>query len=182
MNLKYLIPVLGFMVLAVLFAKALVGIDRGEFDPHAIQSPLLHKSAPEFSAPALDNPATQVQLSDYAGRFVLVNVWGSWCVACRQEHEALLAIRANHWIEIVGVDWKDAPAEANQYLEKLGNPYNAIATDPEGRIAINYGVYGAPESFLISPQGKILLKHTGPMTVEVFKQEIEPIIKAGSSS
>jgi len=171
-------PLWLFLLLAALFAKALINIDRGVLDPHAIQSPLLNKAAPAFDLPALQNAAERVRSSDYRGRFVVFNVWGSWCVACREEHESLLKLQLERGVEIVGIDWKDDPNEAQRYLQKLGNPYRHVAVDRDGSIAINYGVYGAPESFLIAPNGVIVAKHTGPLTVEAFAQEFAPLMNA----
>jgi cytochrome c biogenesis protein CcmG, thiol:disulfide interchange protein DsbE len=180
-RLKYLLPIISVTALIAFFAKALIGIDSGGYDPRLIQSPLLNKPAPAFVASALLEPTRSVALDAYKGKFVLVNVWGSWCVACRQEHESLLKIHASHSIEILGVDWRDEPTAAQQYLQRLGNPYSDIASDPTGRIAIDFGVTGAPESFLIDPEGRIVAKHTGPLTPEAFQQEIAPWLHAGGA-
>jgi cytochrome c biogenesis protein CcmG, thiol:disulfide interchange protein DsbE len=180
-RLKYLLPIIGFVALSAIFAKALIGIDSGRYDPRLIQSPLLNKPAPPFVTSALLEPTRSVALDAYKGKFVLVNVWGSWCVACRQEHESLLKIHASHSIDILGVDWKDEPLAAQQYLQRLGNPYADIASDPTGRIAIDFGVTGAPESFLVDPEGRIVAKHTGPLTAEAFRQEIAPLLPTGGT-
>jgi len=171
-----------FLGLAAVFAKALIGIDRGAIDPHAIQSPLLGKRAPEFDLPSVLDPTQRVRLQDSAGRYRVINVWGSWCVACKAEHEALLKLHLQQSIQFIGIDWKDDPSTALEYVRKLGNPYDAIADDQAGQVAIDYGVYGAPESFLISPQGIVLAKHTGPLTEAAFAAEFAPLMKPGATS
>jgi cytochrome c biogenesis protein CcmG/thiol:disulfide interchange protein DsbE len=117
-----------------------------------------------------------VASKDLAGRVWLLNVWGTWCGGCREEHPVLLAIARQNVAPMIGLDWKDDSAAALQWLKELGNPYSAVASDQEGRVAIDWGVYGAPETFLIGPDGKVLYKHIAPMTMDVWNKEFLPRI------
>jgi cytochrome c biogenesis protein CcmG/thiol:disulfide interchange protein DsbE len=108
-----------------------------------------------------------------------VNVWGTWCVECRAEHEVLLQIKQEARVPIIGIDWKDQNEDALTWLEQLGNPYERVGTDRDGRVAIDWGVYGAPESFLISPAGTVVYKHIGAMTPQVWQREFLPRVAAG---
>lgn len=166
---RFLLPIVLFAVL-VWFFNAGLGLD-----PRKIPSPLIGKPAPEFSLPVLGDPDRKVAMSDFRGQVVLVNVWGSWCVACRAEHQVLLGIAASGAVPIIGLDWKDTTEDAQAWLRNLGDPYTVTLVD-EGRVAINFGVYGAPESFLIDQQGIIIHKHTGPITWESWRQEILPLV------
>ena len=112
----------------------------------------------------------------------MLNVWGTWCVGCRAEHETLLAIAQQKVVPIVGLNWKDDNAAAQQWLRDLGNPYAVVAEDREGRTAIDWGVYGAPETFLIGPDGTVLYKHIAPMTMEDWNKEFLPRIQAARAS
>jgi cytochrome c biogenesis protein CcmG/thiol:disulfide interchange protein DsbE len=112
----------------------------------------------------------------------VLNVWGTWCGGCRQEHDTLLAIAAQRAVPIVGLNWKDDNALAQQWLTQLGNPYAVVAEDREGRTAIDWGVYGAPETFLIGPDGVVLYKHIAPMTMEVWNKEFLPRIEAARAA
>jgi cytochrome c biogenesis protein CcmG, thiol:disulfide interchange protein DsbE len=112
------------------------------------------------------------------GQVYVLNVWGTWCVACRQEHEALLAISQQHVVPIIGLDYMDQRDKAKQWLNQLGNPYQAVAFDTDGRTAIDWGVYGAPETFLVDGQGRVLYKFISPMTPEIWQREFLPRISA----
>jgi cytochrome c biogenesis protein CcmG, thiol:disulfide interchange protein DsbE len=139
-----------------------------------IKSPLLGKQAPTFSLPVLTDTARTFHSADLKGRWYLFNVWGTWCVECRHEHEALLEIAKRGEVSIVGLDWRDEDAAALQWLQELGNPYEVIAVDREGRIAIDWGVYAAPESFLVDPQGTVVYKYIGPLTMDAWLNEFVP--------
>lgn len=167
---RYLVPALVFALLVGVLA---MGLNR---DPSYVPSPLLGKPAPEFSLPRLDDPALKLSRRDLLGRYSLVNVWGTWCTGCRQEHELLLTLAQESGIPIYGINWKDDPDLARQWLAELGNPYAAVGMDQDGRVAIDWGVYGAPETFLISPEGAVLYKHIAPMTLEVWREEFLPRI------
>ena len=172
---RFLLPLAVFAALVLVLA---VGIRRAP-EKAVIQSVLLGKPAPEFAAPVLGSPdGARFEARSMRGRWYLLNVWGTWCAECRNEHAALLQIKASGKAPIVGLDWKDQPQDALSWLQQLGNPYEIVAQDRDGRIAIDYGVYGAPETFLINPQGIIVYKHVGPMTDEIWAQKflarIEP--------
>jgi len=115
-----------------------------------------------------------VRSSDLKGRWYLFNVWGTWCFECRAEHETLLEVRRAGVVPLIGLDWKDDDAAARTWLQQLGNPYDAVAADHIGRTAIDWGVYGAPETFLVNPQGVVVYKLVGPLTHEVWAREILP--------
>jgi cytochrome c biogenesis protein CcmG/thiol:disulfide interchange protein DsbE len=165
---RYLLP--GFLF-ALLVGVFVVGLQK---DPTLVPSPLLNKPAPEFTLPLLDDPARTLTRKDLIGRYSLVNVWGTWCSGCRQEHELLLTLARDGGVPIFGINWKDDPALARAWLSKLGNPYAAVGMDQDGRVAIDWGVYGAPETFLIGPDGTVLYKHIAPMTMDVWREQFLP--------
>jgi len=169
---RFLIPV-GFF--AVLVGFLFFGLYN---DPREIPSPLIGKPAPTFVLPRLDDAERTVGTADYQGRPYLVNVWGTWCPECRREHEVLLSIARTKAMPIVGLNWKDDRALAQRWRIQLGNPYDAVAFDPEGQAAIDWGVYGAPETFLVSADGTILHKRIGPMTWTIWQEEFLPLIDA----
>jgi cytochrome c biogenesis protein CcmG, thiol:disulfide interchange protein DsbE len=173
-------PRVGFLVPAVAFA-ALVGlfIFNLRQDPSNIQSPLIGKPAPSFSLESLGDPAWKVGTADFTGRPWLLNVWATWCVGCRDEHETLLAIARENRLPMMGLNWRDDRALALRWLSQLGNPYASVAFDPEGRTAIDWGVYGAPETFLIGGDGTVLHKRIGIMTPEIWRDEFLPLLNGG---
>ncbi len=167
---RFLLPVTFFAALLGVFGRGLYN------DPTLVPSPLVGKAAPEFSLPRLDDSTQTLSRKDLLGKTSLVNVWGTWCSGCRQEHETLLALASDSGLPIFGINWKDDPQLAREWLTTLGNPYAAVGVDEDGRTAINWGVYGAPETFLIGPDGTVLYKHIAPMTLEVWKKEFLPRI------
>jgi cytochrome c biogenesis protein CcmG, thiol:disulfide interchange protein DsbE len=171
---KFVIPVAAFIALAVLFAFGL----NPSRDIHALPSPLIGKSAPLFNLTDVMDPARSVSNGALKGQVYVLNVWGTWCYACRQEHEALLAIAGKRQVPIIGLDYMDQREKAEQWLKQLGNPYTAVAFDTDGRTAIDWGVYGAPETFLVDGNGRVLFKFISPMTPEVWDQEFVPRIEA----
>jgi cytochrome c biogenesis protein CcmG/thiol:disulfide interchange protein DsbE len=173
--LKFVVPFVLFVLLA---AFLWVGLQR---DPSYVPSPLIGKPAPEFTLPSLQDPAYPVSSKELAGQPWVLNVWGTWCGGCRQEHEVLVAISRQNAVPLIGLDWKDDSAAAQQWLRELGNPYAAVAEDREGRVAIDWGVYGAPETFLIGPDGTVIYKHIAPMTMEVWTKEFMPRIEAAKA-
>ncbi len=172
---KFIIP---FALFLVLGAFLYVGLQR---DPSYVPSPLIGKQAPEFSLPSLQDAAYPVASSDLKGKAWVLNVWGTWCGGCRQEHGVLMEIAKQNAVPLIGLDWKDDSAAAQQWLRDLGNPYAAVASDAVGRVAIDWGVYGAPETFLIGPDGTVLYKHIAPMTLEVWAKEFLPRIAAAKA-
>ena len=171
---KFLLPCAAFIALAVLFAFGL----NPNRDIHALPSPLIGKPAPLFTLSDVLEPNRIVSNADLKGQVYVLNVWGTWCVACRQEHEALLAIAQQRKVPIIGLDYMDERGKAQQWLRQLGNPYAAVAFDTDGRTAIDWGVYGAPETFLVDGQGRVLYKFISPMTAEVWEREFAPRIDA----
>jgi len=170
--LKFGIPLLLALLLGVFL---FIGMQR---DPRYVPSPLIGKPAPEFALPSLHDATYPVDSRELLGQPWLLNVWGTWCGGCRQEHDTLLAIANQKVVPIVGLNWKDDNGAAQQWLRQLGNPYAVVAEDREGRTAIDWGVYGAPETFLIGPDGIVLYKHIAPMTMEIWNTEFLPRIQA----
>jgi len=176
---KFLLPFAAFVALVVLFAFGL----NPKRDIHALPSPLIGKPAPEFALPDVLDASRTVSNATLKGQVYLVNVWGTWCVECRVEHEALLAISQQHVVPIIGIDWSvdhgmGESDKAKQWLERLGNPYSQVAFDKEGRTAIDFGVYAAPETFLVDRQGNVIFKLISGMTQEVWEKEFLPRIAA----
>lgn len=159
------------VLFAVLVAFFYAGLQR---DPTVIPSPLVGKPAPAFELESLGNPEWRVGAADFTGRAWLLNVWATWCSGCYQEHEVLLAIARENRVPLLGLNWRDERPKALQWLAELGNPYAAVAFDGEGRVAIDWGVYGAPETFLIGADGTVLHKHIGPLTLAAWRQDFVP--------
>jgi len=168
--LKYIIPLILFIILAVFLALGL------NLKPSEIPSPFINKAAPVFSAPKLNAPEEKLTPADLKGKVWLFNVWASWCVSCRAEHPILNQLAQQHAAVIVGLNYKDEPNDAKNWLDTLGNPYNVSIMDQDGRIGIDYGVYGVPETFVIDKKGLIRYKHTGPVTEEDVQQTFLPLI------
>jgi cytochrome c biogenesis protein CcmG, thiol:disulfide interchange protein DsbE len=164
---RFLWPLAIFAGLVVVLA---IGVVRSP-EKSTLQSALIGKPAPQFVLPSLTDPVRQVSSAQYSGRPYVINVWGTWCVECRVEHEMLLEAAAQKRVPIIGLNWKDEDAAALQWLAQLGNPYDAIAVDKEGRTAIDFGVYGAPETYLIDAAGRVVYRHVGPLTREVWQRE-----------
>jgi|SRR5580693_2318293 cytochrome c biogenesis protein CcmG/thiol:disulfide interchange protein DsbE len=175
---RFLIPLAVFVLLAAVLA---IGIEHSP-DKGLIASPLLGKPAPVFILPNLTNPAQLVRSADLKGRWYLLNVWGTWCGECRAEHEALLQVRRAGTVPLIGLDWKDDDSQARAWLTQLGNPYDSVAVDASGREAIEWGVYGAPETFLVNPQGIVVYKHIGALTQETWSKEILPRVSMAAAS
>ncbi len=167
---RFALPVGVFGLLVVVLA---IGIKHSP-NKGTIMSPLLGKPAPQFSLPNLTDPARVVSSAGLKGRWYLFNVWGTWCGECRAEHEMLLEVRRAAVVPLVGLDWKDDDAQALSWLAQLGNPYDVVAVDRSGRTAIDWGVYGAPETFLVNPQGIVVFKHVGALTPDVWTRDILP--------
>lgn len=167
---RYIALVIAFAILIGIFA---LGLGR---DPRKLPSALLDKPAPEYALPNVRDPSATVGSADYAGQMVLVNIWATWCAGCRQEHDYLLELAARNEIPIYGIDWRDQRPEAIRWLEQLGDPYVNSAYDEDGRVGIDWGVYGAPETFLVGADGNVLYKHIGPMDESVWQREFQPRI------
>src|SRR5215213_604127 len=169
MLILYLVPLFVFAALALLF---LVRLYAG--DPSRVPSALIGRPVPAFTLeplPGLSQAGQQVpglSDADLKGRVTVVNVWASWCVPCRQEHPTLVELAKNPALRVVGINYKDNPENARRFLGSLGNPFAAVGIDPNGRAAIDWGVYGVPETFVVGPDGTILHKHIGPLTPEAM--------------
>jgi cytochrome c biogenesis protein CcmG/thiol:disulfide interchange protein DsbE len=168
--LKYIIPLVIFIVMAVFLA---VGLN---LNPRDIPSPLIDKPAPAFSAPKLNAPSEILSQTDLKGKVWLFNVWASWCVSCRSEHPILNQLAQQKAAVIVGLNYKDEPDAAKNWLTQLGNPYDVSIMDQDGRIGIDWGVYGVPETFVIDKKGVIRYKHTGPVTSQDVQAIFLPLI------
>jgi cytochrome c biogenesis protein CcmG/thiol:disulfide interchange protein DsbE len=167
---RFLVPLGVFALLALVLV---IGI-RHSPDKGIIVSPLLGKPAPAFALPDLLEPARTVNSQDMKGHWYLFNVWGTWCGECRAEHDMLLKAHRANLLPIIGLDWKDEEGNARSWLTQLGNPYDSVAVDASGREAIDWGVYAAPETFLVNPHGIIVFKHLGALTDETWAREIVP--------
>ena len=174
MKLGRWLPLAVFALLAALLAAG-VWMSRKP-DRDALPSTLIGKPAPAFALPVLHAPSYTVKLSDLRGQPFLLNVWGSWCVECRVEHPALTRLAESKRIRVVGYNWKDEPADALRWLEQFGNPYMVVLSDVDGRTALDWGVYGAPETFLVDGQGIVRWKHVGPLTDELIARELLPLL------
>jgi len=171
MNRLLLLPLVLFIGLV---AFLLVGLRH---DPREIPSPLINKPAPAFQLKQLQDPTKTFSAQEMRGKVWLLNFWGTWCVACREEHPLLIQYAKTNAVPIYGVDYKDERSTAMQMLDDEGNPYTLTASDPEGRLSIDYGVYGAPETFLIDRDGVVRYKQIGSITEDAWQKEILPRVK-----
>ena len=170
MKAKFLVPLLLFVILVGFLA---VGLSR---DPQAIPSPLIGKQAPAFEVPQLADPKKMFSPESMKGQAWILNVWASWCVACREEHPVLVELGKLQVAPIIGLDYKDKREDAMTMLSLQGNPYLLSAFDTNGRVGIDYGVYGVPETYVIDKAGMIRFKHIGPITMAVLNQKILPLL------
>ncbi len=168
---RFLLPLGLFLVLAFFLAVGL------KLDPREVPSPLVGKPAPGFQAPALGRPEITIKRDDLLGKVWLLNVWASWCGACRDEHPVLVEFARRKLVPIYGLNYKDKREDGLGWLNQFGNPYTESVFDPEGRIGIDYGVYGVPETFVIDRDGVIRYKHIGPITPEVLRDKLEPLLR-----
>jgi cytochrome c biogenesis protein CcmG, thiol:disulfide interchange protein DsbE len=175
---RFLLPLGMFALLAVVLG---IGI-RNSPEKGVVASPLIGKPAPQFSLPSLTDAGLKISSSELRGHWYLLNVWGTWCVACREEHNTLLEIRKAGIVPLVGIDWRDEDGQAREWLSQLGDPYESVAVDRDGREAIEWGVTMAPESFLVNPQGIIVYKCTGELTHEIFEREIVPRVTRSAAA
>jgi cytochrome c biogenesis protein CcmG, thiol:disulfide interchange protein DsbE len=169
--LRYLIPLGLFLVLVVFLA---IGLGR---DPHEVPSPLINKAAPTFRLPELKDTTKTFSAEDMRGKVWVLNVWASWCVSCRDEHPLLIEYAKSGGVPIYGLNWKDRREDALSWLDELGDPYVLSVSDLDGRIAIDYGVYGAPETYLIDKSGVIRYKQIGPVTEDVWRDKFLPLVQ-----
>lgn len=169
--MRFILPFIVFMIMAI-FMYIGLGLD-----PHEVPSPLIGKAAPAFTLPQLDEPAKQFSPQDMKGKVWLFNVWASWCTACESEHAVLLDLSRQNLVPIYGMDYKDRREDGEAWLRERGNPYALVVSDAEGRVGIDYGVYGVPETYVIDKQGIIRYKQIGPVTPQNLGEKILPLIK-----
>jgi len=169
--MRYLIPLILFGVLVAFLA---IGLGR---DPHEVPSPLINKAAPSFKLVQLKDPSKSFTAEEMRGRAWLLNVWASWCISCRDEHPLLIEYARTGAVPIYGLNYKDRPEDALGWLQELGDPYVLSVSDLDGKVGIDYGVYGAPETYLIDQQGVIRFKQIGPVTPDVWTKNILPLVQ-----
>ena len=170
-QLRFLIPLAIFLGLVWFLAAGL------QLDPKEVPSPLINKPAPQFQLTRLDDAARTIRRDDLLGKVWVLNVWASWCVACREEHPLLVEFARKKLVPIYGLNYKDGRNAGLQWLARFGNPYEASLFDSDGRVGIDWGVYGVPETFLIDKQGVIRFKQIGPLTPEVIRTQLEPLVR-----
>lgn len=168
--MRFILPLVVFLVLA---GFLFVGLG---LNPHEVPSPLIDKPAPAFTLPQLRDPARNFSAAEMKGKVWLFNVWASWCVSCREEHPVLVTLAQQNIVPIYGLDYKDKREDAEQWLKKGGDPYTLVASDADGRVGIDYGVYGVPETYVIDKQGVIRYKQIGPVTLQSLKETILPLV------
>ena len=168
---RYLLPLIVFLVMVGFFAVGL------RLNPREVPSPLIDKAAPAFSLPLLGAPDKKLATQDLRGKVWVLNVWASWCVPCLVEHPQITELARSGGVPVYGLNYKDKTEAATAWLGKHGNPYTATASDLEGLVGIDYGVYGVPETFVIDKQGVIRMKHIGPVTPEALRDDILPMVR-----
>ena len=168
--IRYLLPLGIFLFLVGLF---IIGLQH---DPRLVPSPLIGKPSPQFELPRLEDAKLSIGKDDLKGKVVFLNVWASWCVECRREHPLLLQMSKSKKFNIIGLNYKDTREEAMDWLKQHGDPYQTSAFDQDGQVGIDFGVYGVPETFILDRGGVIRYKHIGPITPEVLKTDILPLM------
>jgi len=168
---KYLWPLGIFLVMLVFLAVGL------RLDPREVPSPLIDKPAPPFDLPVLQQAGRRFSPAEMRGKVWLLNVWASWCVSCREEHPHLVALSKQKLIPLLGLNYKDEPQAAARWLAQFGNPYDFSVEDRDGRIGIDYGVYGVPETYLIDREGVIRYKRIGVLTPEILAEKVLPLAR-----
>lgn len=169
--IRFALPLVVFALMVGLLGYGL------SLDPKKVPSPLIEKPAPAFSLAMLEDPARRLSTADLRGQVWVLNVWASWCVSCRAEHEVITKLANRNLVTVVGLNYKDKSNDATRWLEQYGNPYATSVIDSDGRVGIDWGVYGVPETFVIGADGKIKYKHIGPVTHESLEQKIMPILE-----
>jgi cytochrome c biogenesis protein CcmG/thiol:disulfide interchange protein DsbE len=169
---RFLWPLAIFILLVGFLAVGL------KLDPREVPSPLVGKPAPAFALPVLHQPDKRFAPGDMRGKVWLLNVWASWCVSCREEHPVLVDLAKRGVMPILGLNYKDKGEDAQRWLKQFGDPYQLSVVDADGRIGIDYGVYGVPETYLIDGEGVIRYKQIGPLTQAIVEQKVLPLAKA----
>lgn len=169
--MRFILPFIVFLIVAV-FMYVGLGLN-----PREVPSPLVGKAAPAFTLPQLHEPSKQFSPQDMKGKVWLFNVWASWCTACENEHPVFMELSRQNLVPIYGMDYKDKREDGEEWLHKHGNPYAMVVSDAEGRVGIDYGVYGVPETYVIDKQGVIQHKHIGAVTPKILNEKILPLVK-----
>jgi len=169
--LRFLLPLAIFLALVGFLAAGL------KLDPKEVPSPLIGKPAPDFALTRLDQPTLTIRRADLLGKVWMLNVWASWCTACREEQPVLLDFAKRRLVPVYGLDYKDQRGAGLRWLDNFGDPFEASLFDPDGRVGIDWGVYGVPETFVIDRAGVVRYKHIGPLTPEVLRDHIEPLLR-----
>ena len=169
---RFLLPLALFLVLLGFLAVGL------RLNPREVPSPLIGKPAPAFSLARLDDPGATVSAQSLRGQVWVLNVWASWCASCQIEHPVLLQFARASKVPLIGLNYKDERSAGMAWLRRHGNPYQASAYDRDGRAGIDYGVYGVPETFVIDRQGVIRFKHAGPLTDQIVREKLLPLLAA----
>lgn len=170
-RILFVLPLIVFAALAAYFVAGL------GMNPRVVPSALIDKPVPQFDLPALRETGKGLATGDFGGEVVLVNVFASWCIPCRAEHPLITRLAEDGVVKVYGLNWKDRKADAVAWLNELGDPYDRIGHDLSGRVGIDWGVYGVPESYLIGKNGKIRYKHVGPIFNEALNESILPMIE-----
>ena len=167
---RFIFPLILFLVIITFLWRGL------SLHPNVVPSPLINKPVPDFTLPTLFDKSENTTNDDFIGRVSLVNVWATWCYTCAQEHDLLLQLANTKDVMIYGLNYKDDTDAAKKWLEEHGNPYQIVAFDEKGQTAIDWGVYGTPETFVIDKKGVVRYKHVGPLTTEVWEKNLEPLV------
>jgi cytochrome c biogenesis protein CcmG/thiol:disulfide interchange protein DsbE len=179
MRLRYIIPAALFLVLGAGFVYALMTIQSGKRDPSAVPSALIGKPAPEFSLPAPNGFPQGLATADLKGKVTILNVFASWCPPCHVEHPLLLDLAKEAkqgGFQLVGLNWKDKDEKLAAWFKEAGDPFSRIGADRTGRVGIDWGVYGAPETYILDRDAKIVYRFAGPLTKELLRDEIRPLL------
>ena len=169
--MRFVLPLAIFLGLAVMLG---LGLQR---DPRALPSALLEQPAPAIALPLLEDPLQRLELQSMRGQVWLLNVWASWCAPCRQELPVLAELSQRDRVPVYGLNYKDQPDKARALLRVAGNPYRASAVDADGRVGMDFGIQGVPETFVIDGQGRVRFRHTGPVTAEIWRDQLLPVIR-----
>ena len=171
MKLRLWLPLVLFALLAVVLGVGLT------LKPREVPSPFIGKPAPAFSLPQLHRQDTSLAAAELKGQVWILNVWASWCAPCREEHPLLVTLAREQAVPIIGLNYKDDPRNAQEWLLRLGDPYKLSVIDRDGRVGIDYGVYGVPETFVIDQAGIVRFKHIGPLTQDVWTRQLQPLLR-----
>jgi cytochrome c biogenesis protein CcmG/thiol:disulfide interchange protein DsbE len=168
-KMRFALPLILFLIIVTILARGL------HLHPNQVPSPLINKPAPAFELPQLTAKKITTN-KDFIGHITLLNVWATWCYACAQEHAFLLELAKNEYLSLYGLNYKDDPVSAQKWLQEYGNPYRIVGVDKIGNVAIDLGVYGTPETFIIDKKGVIRYKQIGPITPEIWDQNLKPLV------